>query len=147
MQYAMLILHDECIKSIPLKGLFWGARDTLLRNSPTLRSLPCWGNSTTAGKRQPLLGKNLLCTRSAWSSSLGKKSPTHSVGKQRSLTCWGCNTPDSAWETTTHRYLRWEITTFRPGDWGSINLKPVGDNHPDPARESTDLGSAGELVL
>ena len=40
-----------------------------------------------------------------------------------------------------------ETATSRPGDWGSIDLTPAGDNDPDPAREVTDLGYAGGLVL
>ena len=65
--YAMLILHDECIKNVPLKGLTWGARDTLLRNSSILRFHPagdkhcCWDKATLAGEEpslHPILSGN-----------------------------------------------------------------------------------------
>ena len=110
------------------------------------------GNNTAAGKMQPLLGKNLLCTQSARETARDKHHQ-HSVGIQQSLTCFGYKSrlcfgepsqipADFTGEMLTDKSAG-ETATSRLGDWGSIDLTPAGDNHPDPAREAnaTPLGT------
>ena len=59
MQYAMLILHDECIKKYPPQGTLLGSSKHSaeeLDNTPTSTLL---GNSTAAGERTTLTGDDL----------------------------------------------------------------------------------------
>ena len=139
-------------KNVPLKGFCWGARDTPLRNSSILRSPPRWGITLLLlGKGNPCWGRTSFAP-----NPLGKL-----LGIRTTNTLWGYNSlrlagdinPDSALGNP-HRYLTtslgkcsqilcWETATSRPGNWGSIDLTPAGDNHPNPAREN-ECYSAGD---
>ena len=92
-------------KNIPLKGIFWGKRDSLLRNSPLLRFPPCWGITLLLGNRQPLLGIQILCTQPSRGHAGDTDPSLHSVGIPQSLTCWGYRS--QLCFGNPHRYSRW----------------------------------------
>ncbi|KAI5430557.1 hypothetical protein KIW84_034949 [Lathyrus oleraceus] len=93
-----MMMHD-IFQRIPLKGLLWGARGILLRNSPTLQSPPCWGIALLLGERQPLLGDNLHCT-DPLGDLAGEESTNALCGEPTVSDLLGNINPDSAWETT-----------------------------------------------